>query len=90
MASYKVAAGIHHQDGKKYKKGEVVESAQDLTVLFPEKFTKLEEAGAGAKTAKVKGWDDEDNEGSEGEEHRGDEHKSKTLPKPAHRTMRDK
>jgi hypothetical protein len=90
MASYKVTTGIHFQEGKKYKKGDTVESAMDLITLFPEKFTKVETLPAEEKPP---GWDDED-EDREGRPKAGTlpAHKPgepSTKPTPP-RTMRDK
>lgn len=39
MPRYLLIGGNHDQAGKKYKKGQTVESEVDLTEMFPEKFT---------------------------------------------------
>jgi len=38
---FRVIAGTHYQDRKRYVKGEVVSSTQDLVKLFTGKFEKL-------------------------------------------------
>jgi len=41
---FRVKAGKHVEDGRVYKKDEVVESHHDLLKLFPEKFELVHEA----------------------------------------------
>lgn len=41
MARFKVKIGIHIQDGQKYMAGQIVESFDDLTRLFPQKFERV-------------------------------------------------
>jgi hypothetical protein len=84
MNSFKLLNGIHFQDGKKYKEGDVVESPHDLVALFPQKFEKVA-APVSEKTPA--GWDDEDDRGEEGA---GSKHRTAPKAQPGSRTMRDK
>lgn len=38
MNKYKVKAGRHHEGGRTFEQGQVVESPHDLNALFPNKF----------------------------------------------------
>lgn len=58
MMQFEVLAGKHHsrptkkgQPGKTYVKGDIVESENDLTEVFPNKFRKVGEYESGEKVA---------------------------------------
>src|SRR5688500_2168743 len=42
MAKYRVKAGTHVENGVVYKAGQVVETDQDLTAIFKEKFERVD------------------------------------------------
>jgi hypothetical protein len=91
---FRVVAGVHIEGNKRYKKGQIVESPNDLIKLFPQKFERV----SGTSTAGD--WD----EGEKAEELRvggsrrsqlleEDEEKPAAPHKTQHaasRTMRDK
>lgn len=50
MRNYRVKAGVHVEDDRKYKKDEIVASERPLTTLFAEKFEDLGPTPEGFKT----------------------------------------
>jgi hypothetical protein len=93
---FRVVTGIHIQDGKKYTKGQVVESPHDLIKLFPQKFTRV---GGEPESTSPKDWDEEEkaeelrvggSRRSQTDEEKPAPHKSTHAPHVPSRTMRDK
>jgi hypothetical protein len=91
---FRVVTGIHIEGGKKYTKGQVVESPHDLIQLFPQKFTRV---GGEPETHAPADWDDDEKaeELRVGGSRRAQTDEEKPAPhksaQPTHaRTMRDK
>lgn len=66
MNKYEVVGGVHVQDGREYKKGEVVESHLPLSTMFINKFKDLGPVPA-VETAPVaveqdEGWENSDDD----------------------------
>ena len=43
MPKFEVIGGSHEQYGREYKKGEIVESSEDLTKVFRNKFRRVDD-----------------------------------------------